>query len=778
MKKITLFLLAIITTSTLWAKSYDFKYGDLYYKITSTNTVKVTRKNDKFHYNKLSSISIPSTVTHKKITYNVTRIGWQAFEDCSSLTSITIPNSVTSIGDGAFRGCNSLTSVTIPNSVTSIGSYAFSGCSSLTSITIPNSVTSIDDRAFSGCSSLSSVTIPNSVTSIGKVAFCGCSRLTSVTIPNSVTSIEMGAFWGCSSLTSVTIPNSVTSIGWKAFANCERLKTITYLGNKTQWDDIYKDRDWNCNTNPKISFNTQHTQQYPPLLALVENSLTFIDASNNNRIEANEQNQIRFKVRNRGKGPAINCEAYIRMSGTTSGIHIETVKLPQINPGKEHEVIIPISTDINTQDGNVTFAIEVYEFNGFGIAPFNLTMATKAYVAPYLKVVDYQIASESGMAKRMDFITLKFLLQNLQHGDAENVKVNIQLPKNVSVVEGETELSYASIQAKKSKEILLTLVASNSYAANTIPVTINVKEQYGRFAENKQINIALNQTTSTNITIAATDTIQQTYEAIAENKLTSEVDRNIPQAHVRNNNTFVVILANENYKYVAPVPYALNDGNIFRQYCGQTLGISSENIKMFSNATKNDMIQAISWIESVCHAYEGEASVIFYYAGHGIPDVNNKASYLLPADGDSKYVETAYKLDDIYQTLGAVPAKSITILLDACFSGANRNGQMLASERGVALVARPGVPKGNMVILSAAQGNQTALPNEAEKHGMFTYFLLKKLQETQGNVTLGELSEYVIREVKRKSSVINKTQEPSVNYAPNVADQWRNWRLK
>ena len=83
-------------------------------------------------------------------------------------------------------------------------------------------------------------------------------------------------------------------------------------------------------------------------------------APKDSNITAFKQNQIRLKVRNRGKGSAINCEAYIRMSGTTNGIHIETVKLPQINPGKEHEVVIPISTDINTQDGNVTFAIEVY----------------------------------------------------------------------------------------------------------------------------------------------------------------------------------------------------------------------------------------------------------------------------------------------------------------------------------------------------------------------------------------------------------------------------------
>ena len=133
----------------------------------------------------------------------VTSIGENAFYDCTSLTSVTIPDSVTSIGNLAFRECTSLTSVTIPDSVTSIGDDAFRDCTSLASVTIPDRVTSIGRSAFEGCTSLTSVTIGNSVTSIGEYAFCACYSLTSVTIPNSVTSIGVGAFYGCTSLTSV-----------------------------------------------------------------------------------------------------------------------------------------------------------------------------------------------------------------------------------------------------------------------------------------------------------------------------------------------------------------------------------------------------------------------------------------------------------------------------------------------------------------------------------------------------------------------------------------------
>ena len=170
-----------------------------------------------------------------RLPEGVPEIGWDAFHDCTKLTSVTIPGSVESIGYRAFSGCTKLTSVSIPGSVKNIDLMAFEGCTSLKSVSFSEGVSRIKWDAFRDCTSLTSVKIPGSVFMIGDEAFKGCASLTSVSIAEGVISIDSGAFYGCTSLTSVSIPGSITSIGKRAFSKCTSLREIQYGGTTTQW---------------------------------------------------------------------------------------------------------------------------------------------------------------------------------------------------------------------------------------------------------------------------------------------------------------------------------------------------------------------------------------------------------------------------------------------------------------------------------------------------------------------------------------------------------------
>ena len=169
-----------------------------------------------------TSLEIPSSI----LGVPVKRIGNQAFQNKSSLTSVTIPNSVTSIGDYAFSYCTGLTSITIPNSVTSMGAYIFLSCTELVSVDIEDSVADIGVGTFAYCNKLTNIKLPNALTSLKNDTFLGCGSLTNLIIPNSVIRIDGFNIFYETGLTSVFIPNSVTTIANFAFNGVVGLTSI------------------------------------------------------------------------------------------------------------------------------------------------------------------------------------------------------------------------------------------------------------------------------------------------------------------------------------------------------------------------------------------------------------------------------------------------------------------------------------------------------------------------------------------------------------------------
>lgn len=255
------------------------------------------------------------------------------------------------------------------------------------------------------------------------------------------------------------------------------------------------------------------------------------------------------------------------------------------------------------------------------------------------------------------------------------------------------------------------------------------------------------------------------------------VDINIPRTNKLNENTFAVVIGNENYENEQAVPFAINDAQVFSKYLIQTLGIPQENIHTITNATLGQIYTQIKWLQDIQLAYEGEASIIFYYAGHGLPNESTRDSYILPIDGISEMTMTAIKLDLLYSEIARNASKQVIVILDACFSGAARGG-MLAKGRMVKVVPKNGNLTNNLVVLSATKDDQTAYPYTDKKHGLFTYYLLRKLNESKGDVSLEELSDYIISNVSKKAIVVNsKPQTPTVIMSPALFNSWQQIRL-
>jgi hypothetical protein len=265
----------------------------------------------------------------------------------------------------------------------------------------------------------------------------------------------------------------------------------------------------------------------------------------------------------------------------------------------------------------------------------------------------------------------------------------------------------------------------------------------------------------------------------------AEVDVNIPASKISNSHAYALIIGNEDYSSYQQglgneinVAYAANDASVFEKYCQGAFGVPKENIKFYTNATAGQMNQSISWINKIIQKEAGEAEVYVYYAGHGLPDEQTHEPYIIPVDIAGTDLQNAIKLNSLYSKLTEFPSKRITVFMDACFSGGSR-GQGLVATRGVKVKPKEDTLSGNIVIYTSSSGEQSSLPYKEKQHGVFTYYLLKKLQESSGNISYGELYDYLKKEVDLNCLKINsKEQTPSLLYSPTLNEGWKTWNFK
>ena len=258
----------------------------------------------------------------------------------------------------------------------------------------------------------------------------------------------------------------------------------------------------------------------------------------------------------------------------------------------------------------------------------------------------------------------------------------------------------------------------------------------------------------------------------------SDVDQNIPQSGKKSEDTYALIIANEEYQFVDDVNFAAHDGEVFKEYCIKTLGIPERQIRYCANASYGVISGGVDWLKYALNNFEG-CKAIVYYCGHGIPDEKTGDAYIIPVDGKGTNTTTCYSLNTLYSTLANTKASNITYFMDACFTGANKEGSMLVAARGVAREAKKEVLEGKSVVFSASSGDETAMTYPEKGHGLFTYFLLKKLQETQGNVSYSDLANYINKNVKKEAFLINeKPQTPVVATSTAASSTWGTMTLK
>lgn len=713
-------------------KVISTKVAGVIYEALSDSTAKVTGWE-----HKSASLSIPSSLKMKGKIRKVVAIAPRAFakDDQGSITDIVLPKYLVEIGEEAFKGSD-VTSILMPNTVKSLGTHAFEDCKKLKEVTLSSSLTLIPMAAFRGCDALQELQVPASVTKIADLAF-EASGLKEMELPMGVETVGAGAFYNCQQLEKLAFPNSLKKLGVCCFLYCNKLKSLTLPDQKPRRMQPSANIDKNLLDDNSLGIKG------PALTDVRSNSSASCPNYAVKDILSMTKEYPEFPY-NSSPFARQNLRRIVK-SFSYFAFDMVNSRMADWQKKKDYETAQQWKERVTPENREKKLDEVIDNVRKNYIAAYTTNMV-KGNLGVYDTDYGTYPVSIDGLGR---------IYAKVPAEEADLFKGywnQIQLEPQYGVIDD--QLAILSCQFKLGDKVYQSASSykndgSSEFLANLPPLEIDLHGGSAARTANSQLEVVDN-----------------------------ALDINIPETNEENKKTFAVIIGNENYERVTKVKYALNDAKVFASYCKKTLGLPKENIRVYRDATFGTMLSALDDIKSIASAFEGDLNVIFYYAGHGVPSESDKAAYLLPVDASGQNTEVCLSTKRLYDTLDGLHAKRVLVFMDACFSGAQRGDGMLASARGVALKVKQDAPKGNMVVFSAATGDETAYPYKEKGHGLFTYYLLKKLQDTKGDVTLGELSEYVNKEVRRQSVVINhKSQSPTVVPADGMND-WSSIKLR
>ncbi|HOH97353.1 MAG TPA: caspase family protein [Candidatus Cloacimonadota bacterium] len=533
---------------------------------------------------------------------------------------------------------------------------------------------------------------------------------------------------------------------------------------------------------PTLSPASTVTTLIPPDLSA---SVSFSEPSGNQRLDAEETAQVTITITNRGQGSGNMVEAAFELLNAPGVSFARDLYFGEIKAGQTQSKTLQLVAGMDTADTQATLKIKFSEQNGFPPDDKVLVFETKALQAPELYIADIGIVDFSGNNKIEpgEPVEVTVRVHNRGQGKAKGVVADIKRGEGVFFA-SETSGSFnlGDMDSGAYRDVKFNILTNKT--TSKLEVKLDLKESRSQFSQmNLPLNLAFNRVERTADQMVVTG--KNTQQAIANApSLSIDIEQNIPQRSEANSNRWGVILGIETYRNVPPVRFAKRDAETMRDYFTKVLGIPAANLYIKSNEEASlgefkTIFDAKGWLSKNAGAKDSE--IYIYFSGHGVPTPDGKQAYLLPYDGNPNYAQsTAYDLASIYQNLGAIPAKSITMFLDSCFSGANRDNEIiLADARPVFLSSAPSVSAPHLAVFSASSGSQISSAWADMQHGLFSYFLMKGLQgEADGNqdkrISQNELHDYVSNQVKTQARRMGREQEPQLQSGDptKVIVQW------
>ncbi len=532
----------------------------------------------------------------------------------------------------------------------------------------------------------------------------------------------------------------------------------------------------------------------PDLYATID----FIDSNGNKILENRESGKIILTITNKGKSKAQGILVAVNNLVPDPELKISDPKQVNILAPADSvrlEFSISASKQIKTQENKIEILVTE---NGSmqDMDPAYLILPTLAYDPPKLQCAglevievgeDVDVKKADGQLHPKERVYIRVVVQNVGQSPAPNVTYSLENTHQSIRIEQASGV-LGTMQPGEWKEFTFKITTPSAQRMADIKdklplfLTLRNDELEGRL-EGYQLPLKIDQPPMAQNIVEVKprlDNVKKTFAKFElSNKFKANMDnvidiRNVGQSISKRAHSIGVVIGVEQYKDIAPAPFAANDATVMAEYFKKVLGV--EQIIVLKNdevtySRMDDIFNPLSG-ELASAIKKNETDVFVFYSGHGIPDKTGETTYLFPSDGKISNLENrAYSLPKFYADLNRLNARTVTVILDACFSGAARKTQNtllanLTGQKGIRLkINRPWESYNNFTVINSSTSDETSLGFDEAEMGLFTYYVTAGLKgeadkNKDGKVTLGELKEYVIANVIETSRKKSGLQTP------------------
>ncbi|MFN8665849.1 MAG: caspase family protein [Gemmatimonadaceae bacterium] len=507
--------------------------------------------------------------------------------------------------------------------------------------------------------------------------------------------------------------------------------------------------------------------------ATLRGSVTWRDDDGDGALAPGEGGRVTLAVANDGPGEARAVRASLVVESPASGVSVSVApSTPTIASGGTRDFTFRLTADSAQSATEIVVVARASEANGFDLSPaLRLRIPARAAGAPRLVVRETRLddASRDGRLAPREVGDLTIRLGN--DGDAATPPLRARLWRggDLFLAAGARDtFSLGAIPAGGTSTIALSLY-TNSRAGDTA-LRLELADARGRVLARLPIELSVTGRPSGVLDVVAAR--DSSGSAAREGTSSAAVDRDLPVAATRRPDAIAVLLGVERYKQLPDARFAERDVALMRRYAVEALGVNDDVEHLYArtgaDVTGGELRKLFGEAGWLARRVTANTDLVVYWAGHGAPDAARRSPFLLPWDADPAFVgETSFALGDLFDRLARLPARSIVVILDACFTGVARDGQALApgTRPTVLSVEHPALVRRQMGVITAARGVQLAGDLPDARHGLLTYWIARALRgeaDTDSNrtITIAELGRFTERHVQQTAARLNRDQRP------------------